>query len=142
MREEEEEEYGRVYEKVNRTELFQVCRRKGIIVPANSTRKELVDYLTGKVEPPAEANVFDTWRHGMMNFVLDYWTQLRTQLTCPAQELKTWTVTDMTLVGKPSTRKEGLPTTSIACRTCTDAQIIACVLTNPESEDKINTRRE
>ncbi len=131
------------YQQVNRTELYQVCRAKGLTVPSEASREELIAYITGREEPPEVENVFDSWRNGWMNFILDYWTQLRTQLTCPAQDLKKWTYKDRTAgLTAQIKRKKGLPVIDIACRTCTDTQVVACILMNPESEEEIDERRE
>lgn len=136
-------EVSKTYSHVNTTELYQTCRSKGLSVPPDASRKELIEYLVGVREPPEEHNVFDGWRNGMMNFILDFWMQLRTQLKCPAQDLKKWTWRDKNSgIGSQVKRKKGLPVMNIACRTCPDTQIVACVLMNPDHEQLIDERRE
>ena len=103
----------------NHTELYQVCRRMGMKVSPSEPKENLIDYLVGNREPPNSPNVVDTWRHGIMGFLLDHWQTVRSQLSCPAKS------------GEPD-----------ACFGCTDSQVISCVASNPENEDLIQLKRK
>lgn len=103
----------------NHTELYQLCRRQGFIVAPSTPPDRLIAYLMGEEEPPQETHVVDSWRHGIMGFLLDHWQTVRAQLSCPA--------------------KDGDPR---ACFNCIDTQVIACLASNPENEDLIQLKRK
>jgi hypothetical protein len=88
-------------------------------VAPSEPRENLIAYLLGEAELPPCTHVVDSWRHGIMGFLLDHWQTVRSQLSCPA--------------------KSGDPR---ACFTCIDAQVIACVAGNPDSEELIQLRRK
>lgn len=113
---------------LNRTELYQLCRGKGLNVHPGSSREELMAYLTGELEPVplSEAeHPIDSWRLGIISFLSNYWTVVEPQLKCPARKLKHPT--------EPNPRP---------CFGCLDAQAIACVIQNPgRNEHLIRTHR-
>ena len=104
----------------NHTEVYQICRRLGLAVDPAMPRDQMISFLTGDAEPPVEErNTVDSWRHGIMGFLLDNWEVVRAQLDCPA--------------------KSGDPR---ACFSCVDARVISCVATNPENEHLIQIKRK
>ena len=108
-----------LFEDCNHTELLQICRRVGLRISPSTPKEKMIAYLLGEEEPPIEDNVVDSWRHGLMGFVLDHWQTIRSQLACPAK------------TQDPR-----------ACFTCCDTQVIACVVGNPENEELINLKRK
>lgn len=103
----------------NETELYQVCRRAGITLSPNTPKEVMISYLQGDVEPPVEENTFDNWRNGIMQFLLEHWTIVESQLKCPA--------------------KSGDPR---SCYQCVDAQVISCVVQqSPYDQKLIQLRR-
>lgn len=104
-------------EGLNHTELYQLCRRAGLSVHPRATREELITYLVGDGEPPPlneHTHPVDSWRHGIIGFLLDYWSVLHPQIKCPAKNLRHPTNPDV----RP-------------CFSCVDAQVITCVIQNP-----------
>lgn len=108
----------RAWVRVNRTEVYQCCLNAGMRVHPATTREQMVKYLTGEEEPPEEPHPIDSWRDGIMAFLLDYWKKVHIQLTCPAGS------------GDPK-----------ACFGCLDVQTIACILQSPNVEQLIESRR-
>ena len=109
-----------LFDRCNKTELLQILRRLGIAVPATVSKENLIQVLLGEEEAdPAWVNVMDSWRHGIMGFLLDHWDVVRSQLTCPA--------------------KSGDPR---ACFNCVDAQVISCLTQNPGDEKLIQLKRK
>ena len=129
------------WSRANETELLQACRQVGISVAPGTPRETLAKLLTGELEPQdAQLNPIDQWRDALMNFLLDYWMMARGQIDCPAKDLEGWTerVEGQLLIR----RKAGLPPGRLACRTCTDAQVICCVVQNEVNEKQIELRRK
>lgn len=111
--------FREVLERCNHTELYQLCREQDIRAAPSSTRDQLISYLAGEAEPPAtEYNEIDSWRHGIMGFLLDHWEVVRSQLECPAQS------------GDPR-----------ACFGCVDAMVLSCVTDNEQNEMLIQLKR-
>lgn len=102
------------FERCNHTELYQVCRRAGIPVSPATPKEEMIAYLLGESEAPPVENVFDHWRNGIMGFLLDHWSVVETQLTCPAKS------------GDPK-----------SCYQCVDAQVISCVVQQSDHDQKL-----
>jgi hypothetical protein len=107
------------FDACNHTELLQLCVRAGLQVPPATPKEMLIAYLTGEEAPPAEKNNVDTWRHGIMGFLLDHWAAVRPQLSCPA--------------------KSGDPR---SCFNCEDPQVISCLVDNPDDEHLIHLKRK
>lgn len=108
------------FNQCNETELYQICRKAGIPVAPTTTKEKMIAYLKGDEDPPNVENVFDGWRDAIMRFLLDHWTIVETQLTCPA--------------------KSGDPR---SCYQCVDAQVISCVVQqNPHDQKLIELRRK
>lgn len=103
------------FEKFNHTELYQACLSAGIVCPPGESREKLIEYLEGEAEPdPGEMHDLDRWRHGIMGFILEYWSKLESQLTCPAKSKN-----------------------PLSCFQCIDQQVIACVVQNKPNEHLI-----
>lgn len=102
--------------RLNRTELYQMCRGAGVNVTPSATREELIAFLTGEAEPQGvneATHPIDSWRHGIIGFLGDHWSTLEPQIKCPAKNLRHPT--------NPNPRP---------CFGCLDAQVIACVSQN------------
>ena len=129
------------WSRANETELLQACRGAGISVAPGTPKDTLIKLLTGEVEPQeVQPNPIDGWRDALMEFLLDFWMMARGQIDCPAKELEIWTET---IPGQMLIRrKPGLPTGQLACRTCTDAQVVCCVVQNASNEKLIQLRRK
>lgn len=109
-----------MFDRCNQTELLQILKRLGISVPPAVPKETLIRVLLGEEEPDANwANVMDSWRHGIMGFLLDHWEVVRSQLECPA--------------------KSGDPR---SCFQCIDAQVISCITQNPNDENLIQLKRK
>ena len=109
-----------LFDVCNRTELLQICERIGLRPPPNLPKEKLIGLILGEEEPsPDWKNVIDSWRHGIMAFLLDHWDVVRSQIDCPA--------------------KSADPR---ACFQCTDAQVITCIALNPENEHLIQLKRK
>jgi hypothetical protein len=75
----------------------------------------LIAYLEAEAEPPPEnENMFNRWRHGIMGFLLEYWSKVEAQLTCPARS------------------KDPL-----SCFQCEDTQVVSCVVQAKQYEKLI-----
>jgi len=114
-----------MFEDYNHTELYQACLGAGILVQPSESKESLSAYLSGEKEPQdikETDNEVHKWRHGLMQFVLEHWSQISTQITCPA--------------------KSGNPR---SCFGCIDTRVIHCVIDNSENENLIESymlRRE
>jgi hypothetical protein len=107
-------------EACNETELYQICRDAQIPVTPRATKQQMILYLLGEEEPPPLTHhEIDTWRRGIMAFLLDHWSTVRAQLECPA--------------------KSGDP---LSCFQCVDAQVVSCVVQNASSERLIQIHRK
>lgn len=115
------------FEAYNHTELYQSCINAGILVRPNESREEMISYLEGEAEPPPVTDadhVFNTWRHGIIGFINEYWRRLETQLTCPARAMK------------HPTHPNPKP-----CFGCLDAQVVHCLVSNLENAKLIEAHR-
>ncbi len=74
----------------------------------------MIAYLLGEEEPTPIENVFDSWRHGIMGFLIDHWQVVETQLTCPAKSKD-----------------------PRACFECVDAQVVSCVVQQSEHDQQL-----
>lgn len=109
-----------LFDRCNQTELLQILKRLGLSVPPATPKELLIQVLLGEVEPdPNWLNVMDSWRHGLMGFLLDHWEVVRSQLECPAK------------TGDPR-----------ACFQCVDARVIACLVDNQHEEQLIQLKRK
>lgn len=125
------------YEACNRTELYQLCARVGLVTSPAATREKLVSYLLGEEEPPAVEHPMHVWRNGLIGLIQDYWTGIEAQLRCPAKEL-----------GPPA--QEGEPAkpdpsdykSPIACYRCVDTRVVSCLVENAPHEGLIQLHRK
>lgn len=120
----------------NETELMQICRDAKLPVSHSTNREDMIAMLEGVleafkgrtinvvcgekgvVEVPIDAPL-NSWRLGIMGFLLERWASLRNQLTCPA--------------------KSGDP---LACFQCLDQRVVACLVENKQYEHLIELRRK
>jgi hypothetical protein len=106
-----------IYRECNRTELYQLCKDLGLTVPPHASREELM-YMhlcgTSELEPGMLSNIFDEWRRALAAFVLEHWSRLQNQITCPLQSKD-----------------------PMSCFGCLDTQVVACIVANPSNEFQI-----
>lgn len=109
-----------LFDRCNTTELLQVLKRLGFSIPPSTPKEVLIGTLLGEIEPDPEwLNVMDSWRHGIMAFLLDHWEVVRSQLECPAK------------TGDPR-----------SCFNCVDAQVVSCLVDNVREEHFIQLKRK
>lgn len=104
------------FDRYNHTELLQTCQRAGLTVSPSDTREKLIDYLECRDEPPPldeSEHTFHAWRHGLINFLLNYWKHLETQITCPARALK-----------------DPINPNPRPCFGCIDTKVVDCLIEN------------
>lgn len=107
------------FDKLNHTELYQMCRKAKLYVLPSTPRERMAAYLLGEEELEDVQHPIDEWRLGIMKFVQDYWKKLETQVMCPARSLD-----------------------PRACFQCPDSRVVACVVSNgPEAEKLIQLRK-
>ena len=105
-------------QRCNRSELYQVCRKAGLVPPTGASRALLIDYLLGNVEGEKEPTSIDLWRNGLKGFVEANWAVLQPQLTCPIRA------------------------NIDACYGCLDTQVMACVEEQGHYGSLIQIRRK
>lgn len=99
---------------LNRTELYQLCRKaKAPCNPAH-TEHDLKLSLITRYAGKDDVNTIDDMRDALIAFISLYWRALQPQLKCPAKDLKNADP------GKANPRP---------CYGCCDMQVIACVAT-------------
>ncbi len=105
---------------LNYTELHQLCGSQGISVSPTTHRKDLIAYLIGERLPERQdGSEADSWRHGIMGFLLEHWAVVQAQLTCPAQSKD-----------------------PRACFGCVDAQVAHCLSKNKKYLHEIQKHRK
>lgn len=92
---------------LNRTELHQICEEANLSTRSDCSPVELQRVLDGEQEP--RPNPMHRVRLSLMQFILDHWNTVRSQLSCPA--------------------KSGDPR---SCFKCHDMQVVACVSDQPQ----------
>lgn len=108
-------------QRLNRTELYQLCRANGLRVPISLTREQYMHALIG---PPTggyeteQDHQIDNWRLGLSGFVRRHWHTLRAQLTCP--------------ISSGDFR---------SCWGCIDQQVLSCANTNERNHERIKQMR-
>ena len=98
-------------EKVNDTELYQLCKRAELPVLPNDSREDMAKLLTGELERPRVGSSVDRWRRGILLFAEDHWKVLQNQTTCPLKN------------PDGSFNNQG-------CHGCLDTQVMSCVVDN------------
>ena len=113
---------------LNRTELYQLCRKAKRSVHPAWDRMQLIAALEDSVpEEIAIEHPIDALRTGLIAFIECYWRTLHPQLKCPAKDLKD---------PNPQIRNPR------PCFGCTDMQVMKCVSTlDPISQQKIRNFR-
>ncbi len=102
-----------------------MCVRARLSVRPNTARSDLIAYLEGDLETPdVNENVFDSWRAAIIEFLLEHWKKIETQITCPAKMLKD--------PKNPNPKP---------CFGCVDAQVVICIIQNHDAEQLINAHR-
>lgn len=110
---------------MNRTELYQLCRKAGFNVHPGTDKQYLIGYLLGSYEPPPlndATHPVDRWRRGLISFVLDFWDRIHAQLKCPARNLN----------HPDETKRNTRP-----CYGCLDQQVMTCVVHNARNEETL-----
>jgi hypothetical protein len=109
------------FEVCNDTELYQLCRKAHIPVVPGTPKEVMIALLLGEKEPDPiteGTHPIDSWRHGLAGFVLDHWSVLEPQITCPIKSKD-----------------------PRACFGCLDTQVVTCVVQNPNNEQLIELHR-
>lgn len=109
------------FNRLNHTEAYQLCREVGIPCLPSDPKDTLLNYLsvTWEPRPVTEGqHPVDSWRHGIAGFVLDHWSMVQAQLTCPLRS------------GDPR-----------SCFNCVDTKVVECVVKNKMNEPKIELHR-
>ena len=111
-----------LFEPVNRTELYQLCKQAGIEVPTGKTRgfyaRALLIGRQASVQDPDSLPI-NSWRVAISTFVKQHWRELQGLITCP--------------IGSGDFR---------SCWDCLDTQVLACVQTNHANRAELVTLRK
>ena len=110
---------GDLFGVANHTELYQLCHSLGLRVPASFSKNQLIQVLSGELEIVQSTSEIDSWRHGIMGFLLDHWDDVVLQLSCPAAS------------GDP-----------LSCFQCTDVHVLACISNSQQYEHLIQLHRK
>lgn len=102
-----------MFEECNRTELYQLCLRAGIRASPQTPKAEMIQLLAGEKET-FSPNPLDPWRDAIMSLLLAHWDIISAQLDCPAKS------------GDPK-----------ACYQCVDAQVISCIVSQSNADQKL-----
>lgn len=122
---------------LNRTELVQMSKHSGDVTAASIAHAELVSLMSceSEVTDPPAVNSIDQWRDALIRFVIDHWTTIQTQVSCPAKELGA-------LVHLRTSSKRYPVPTGYACYKCPDVRVMSCVNTNTAQLDEIISRKD
>ena len=126
-----------LYDACNRTELYQLCMRVGLVVSPAMPREKLVSYLIGDEIPPPLEHPVHVWRNGLIGLIEDYWTGIEAQLRCPAKELG-----PPAKEGEPPKPEPSDPKAPLACYRCIDTRVLACLVENAKHESLIQLHRK
>ena len=96
-----------------------MCTRAGMVVLPTTPKENLINYLTGAEESDIneDDHPIHSWRNAFINFLLDQWKKMATQITCPAKTLK-----------------DPINPNPRPCFGCTDIQVITCLVQNHKAE--------
>ena len=108
--------------RLNRTELYQLCRKNGIPAPPGYPKESYIEWLIDEAPPPIDPGPVDSWREGLIAFIGAYWMKLRPQLKCPAKDMR----------DVPAERLNPRP-----CYGCSDAQVLHCVSKQDQPQQKL-----
>lgn len=108
-----------LFDRCNHTELYQLCRARGLSVLPSMSREVLSDLLLGEALPTELFHSFDSWRHGLAGFVLSHWHVLQNQVSCPLKSKD-----------------------PMSCFGCLDTRVVSCVVGNPKNEHLIQLHRK
>lgn len=101
-----------VFADLNRTELYQLCRRAGLHVHPAWDREQLIAALQDADPTEAFDHPIDDLREALIAFITQHWKTLRPQLKCPAKDLM-----------NPDPKKAN----ERPCFGCSDMRVVACV---------------
>jgi len=99
---------------LNHTELYQMCRRAGLVIPPNLPREDMMALLVNDGPDPIMDVPMDNWRRAIARFVLDHWNTLQNQITCPLKSKD------------PN-----------SCFGCLDTQVMLCIVQNTNYERQL-----
>jgi hypothetical protein len=103
-----------LFDRCNRTELYQLVRNAGHVVLPRLSLDALIRVLIGDVQPPEVHHDVDELRFAIMRFIIDHRKKLETQITCPAKSFK-----------------------EDACFGCVDAQVLSCFVNNGTNNQRL-----
>jgi len=129
-----------VFERCNETELYQRCKKAGMAVRPGTKKEELILYLLGEEKPLPIENEVDSWRIGLIGFLLDYWSMVRAQISCPAKILAEELDKD-----RPRPDWESRVSdyrNPKACFTCLDTQVLSCIIDNETNRSLIQLKKK
>ena len=118
-----------VFADLNRTELYQLCRRAGLHVHPAWEREHLIQALQDAIPDDALGfeHPIDDLREALIAFITQHWKTLRPQLKCPAKDLM-----------HPDPKKVN----SRPCFGCSDMRVVACVtLAGTSNAERIHQLR-
>lgn len=107
-----------IYEDLNRTELYQLCRRAGVQVDPAWDRQQLITAIQDLSPDDVVSHHIDELREALMGLISQYWRTLQPQLKCPAKYMKHFDP------AKCNPRP---------CFGCSDIQVMTCVATEEPS---------
>lgn len=107
-------ELYRLFDRCNRTELYQIARNAGHSVLPNMSKDYLIRVILQDEPPPPLNHEIDLWRRAIMRFIIEHRRVLETQITCPAKSFQ-----------------------EDACSGCVDAQVIHCLTSNGTENFKL-----
>jgi len=115
---------------LNRTELLQCVHSLGIEVHPGAPVDLLQEVLLDRIDPAScgiDGNPINAWRRGLITFIGDHWMQLRPQIKCPAQHLRS---TDPKLANPRP------------CFGCTDMKVLSCIHNQTPRATQLITERK
>ena len=110
------------YACMNKTELYQRCRRAGLPVQPGWAAENYVAVLLGAQYSQETEHVIDALRDSLICFIGEYWQQLQAILKCPAKNLR----------HADSTKADARP-----CYKCLDMQAVGCIVGLSPSQQQV-----
>lgn len=107
-----------LFERLNRTELYQLVRRAGIAASPRQSSEQLIALLVGTSEE-VPISPYDDMRAAVFAFVDENWLKVKSQLSCPAKAKH-----------------------PLACYGCVDAKAVHCITSSPSMELYLNRVRD
>jgi len=110
----ENREYYELFDRCNRSELYQIARKANLRVQPEYSKDALIRAIISEDECPEKNPSVDEWRRAIMRFLIDHRKVLETQISCPARSFE-----------------------EDACFACIDMQVMHCVTSNGTENFKL-----